>query len=84
MSKPDGGPAFPRLATRAVSVAGNFAVGDPGSAGMSIRDYFAAHALSFLVVRDVTTMKRDDELTSALAEGAYKLADAMLAERAKP
>ena len=78
--KDDGGPAFP------VSL-------DCGSAGkqqfegMTLRDYFAAKALQ--IMWDAYDKgycgltNRDTPSNEVIAEGAYQLADAMLAERAK-
>lgn len=65
----DGGPAFPRVTTETIT----------GSPGMSLRDYFAGQAL--LVLAD--NAEGLDEFGSA-ARTAYRLADAMLAERGKP
>jgi hypothetical protein len=71
MSKNDGGPAFP--------------VPEPGMgradwfSGASIRDYFAAKAMqSYLTWPDA-----EEAPEEAHAEAAYRMADAMLAERAK-
>ncbi len=50
-----------------------------GSPGMTLRDYFAAQ---FLAGRAARTLARDDDY--AVAEHAYKVADAMLAARSKP
>ena len=73
----DGGNAFP------VST-DNF---DNGAEGLTKRDYFAAKAMQTLLElcaegwekRELST----DDTRRALAFGAYKIADAMLAERAK-
>lgn len=65
MSKDDGGSAFPQPHTKA----------EP-SDGMSLRDYFAAAALSMVV------MSEKLEATDR-AEIAYAVADAMLEERKK-
>lgn len=80
MSERDGGSAFPH---------------DPGATsvvaevGMTLRDYFAAQALyGALIVESVTnsavaaygTQQTND---AALAARVYRLADALLAERAK-
>lgn len=62
----DGGPAFP------ISVMGETI---KRCDGMSLRDYFAAKAMLGL---DVTRYAGGYTL---LAENAYKMADAMLAER---
>lgn len=83
-----GGSAFPR--------AGFFAIGAQACdfdthprEGMSLRDYFAAHAMVMLsnpatlaALRDEAkdTNQRDSEL---MALALYEVADAMLAEREK-
>lgn len=67
----DGGFAFPL----------HVADGSDGfwSNGMSLRDWFAGQALAGLLARGV-----DAGIPwGVLAEGAYRIADAMLAERAK-
>jgi len=79
-AKQKGGAAFPfqgredRLGMRPL----------PPSAGMSLRDYFAAKALQGAIagaLADGSAMDQDSgELLAAVA---YKLADAMLAERIK-
>ena len=49
-------------------------------AGMTLRDYFAAKAMQGLMsARNPILTKIAD-----IAEGAYEMADAMLAERNKP
>lgn len=69
MSKDTGGPAFPQR---------SYGPGD----GMTLRDYFAAAALSN---GRLTMYPQDAETVAPLvARWAYVLADAMLAERAKP
>lgn len=63
----DGGPAFP----------GKRHESDTSrKVGMSLRDYFAAHAMIGLI-----TAKRGDE--RVVAKLAYEHADLMLAERSK-
>lgn len=65
----DGGPAFP------ISLPG---FGDNGAEGMSMRDYFAAHALHAIILADGA------QYFSALdghAKIAYQHADAMLVAR---
>ena len=67
MAKPDGGPAYPQSS-----------LGDRRDyplPGMSLRDYFAGQAL-------IDASRRYGHAQMA-AEYAYKLADAMLAEREK-
>lgn len=59
-----GGPAFP------------VAYGGGRIEGMTLRDYFAAKAMSVFLQNAETTYKQD-------AENAYKMADAMLEARNK-
>ena len=68
MSKCDGGSAFP------VPVDVN---PDGVTCGMTLRDYFAAKAIQALV-------SNSHVLNTDAASHAYKIADAMLAERSKP
>lgn len=71
--KPDGGPAFPVSDDRGDSY--NFMEPIPLVGGMSLRDYFAAQVLSQACA----------ENNAAMSAGlAYRYADAMIAERAKP
>ena len=72
MSKATGGPAFPRP----------FSIDDvdpdityPAHAGMTLRDYFAAKALSGLVVNG------DNFNLTRLTAYSYEIADAMLKAR---
>lgn len=69
--KNDGGPAFP--------IKGNNAVRSSWD-GMSLRDYFAAHALTGLIAQCDPPAKgnlsRDD-----FAVWSYEMADAMLKEK---
>jgi hypothetical protein len=54
--------------------------------GVTLRDYFAAHALVGLLVRNwanPATGKTPDNVHEMWAQGAYLTADAMLKERAK-
>jgi len=65
----DGGPAFPQHIDGV-----HYA-----EAGMSLRDYFAAKAMN-----GICAASPGSEWTDArIAQGAYELADAMLAEREK-
>jgi hypothetical protein len=60
---------------------------DCGSFGMTLRDYFAAHALIMAGVYNVVGEKENfgsAALGKEIAETAYQLADAMLAAREKP
>ena len=76
MSTPinDGGPAFPNVPSNPDY--------ESWDSGMTLRDYFAGQALAVVqkAHTDATGMPADWE---ACALGAYALADAMLAERAK-
>jgi hypothetical protein len=84
MSKRDGGPAFPVLIQ-----------GDPDgdvvgfqtgpisgwATGMTLRDYFAAKAMT-AIVSTVAARDEEDGLSEAeVAQYSYELADAMLARR---
>ena len=78
MSKNDGGPAFPW--------------GDPPRGGMSLRDYFAAAALTGNLASvtpesaaNIRQLAKDNnmKLVELEARVAYAYADAMLAEREK-
>ena len=51
----------------------------PGS-GMSLREWFAGHALSSITANDFAL---HNYIPSHIAEWAYQMADAMLAERDK-
>jgi hypothetical protein len=81
MAKDTGGPAFPRE---------DYQTDDaPGQRGMTLRDYFAAKAMGALIAALAsneafcTTMLSRSDLDSieAVAELAYKHADAMIDER---
>lgn len=67
MSKDTGGPAFPVQD-----------MGIHGAFGMTLRDYFAGQALAGCLAHNHT-----DIASSHVAEVAYRMADAMLNERAK-
>lgn len=71
----DGGPAFPTLETETYHP----------QFGMSLRDYFAAQAMTgFLVgARSDGWAIPNDHQNKMLAANAYSTADAMLNERAK-
>lgn len=75
----DGGPAF---AAAGVYVDDNMSAREiePSQAGMSLRDFFAAHALTGILVGEF-----DGRLPREVAaETAYKYADSMIAARVKP
>ncbi len=84
MAKPDGGPAFPASVAEIQGIAthsGEFAL-----AGMSLRDYFAAKAMTALIDVESTADLGQGRCTfdhSVVAREAYQIADAMLAEREK-
>ncbi len=92
MSTNDGGPAFARTLSKEEREA--FVIrhqADPGYAqpGMTLRDYFAAKAMAVMYV-DADTLSdwRVDEageptFAQYVAQCAYELADAMLAQRDK-
>ena len=69
MSERDGGPAYPLAFNTAAKV---------GMGGMSLRDHFAAQALTGVLM---TAPKNAPPVACAM--WAYSVADAMLAERAK-
>jgi hypothetical protein len=70
----DGGNAFPESVS--ADNEGGLNHGDPG---MSLRDYFAGRCVGVFALRMRDGLSREEA-----AEQAYKLADAMLAERSKP
>ncbi len=76
MSKPPNRPAFPTVR------AGQ----GYGEDGMTLRDYFAAAALTgfFTVSNELHKINGGKITKEDLATTAYQVADAMLAERAKP
>lgn len=78
----DGGPAFPLPV--AVSAAGDVycAADVSGGLGMSLRDWFAGHALSGLLVMPRSGFSPTD-IPKFAAVNAYEIADAMIAERSK-
>lgn len=71
-NRDDGGAAFPE------SNSGGWAV----IGGMSLRDYFAAQALTGLMGDSGLRPKSEDEFLH-MAKRLYQVADAMLRERAK-
>jgi hypothetical protein len=69
MSKPNGGYAFPHTGTGSQ---------DPSYDGMTLRDYFAGQAITSL------GQSWGAGHEERAAELAYRIADAMIAERSKP
>lgn len=70
MSEKDGGPAFPTLETETLHP----------QWGMTIRDYFAAHAINGMLA---TAIFPEGWTPEKMAGAAYKFADAMLIARSK-
>lgn len=76
MTKIDGGAAFPRPYGNNGEPNHNYRFANDPQAGMSLRDWFAAQALS--------TLGRLSSSPSDIARNAYRIADAMLAARSAP
>ena len=75
----DGGQAFPRpMGSRIDGYGGDYS---ESKLGMSLRDYFAGQALAGLMANP--EIQRHGK-NAGMAEVAYGLDDAMLAERSKP
>ena len=84
----DGGPAFPgRWLTSIKWAVGENCVKDTHTyeqvPGMSLRDYFAAAALTGLLASPAPMDETDVIASKTLALSAYIMADAMLAAREK-
>ena len=75
-NKDTGGPAFPVHPDMAAQLG---CVPSSSDAGMTLRDYFAAKALQNF--RDQIGSQSDQEWFDLMAEGAYRMADAMLKAR---
>jgi hypothetical protein len=75
MTKDTGGPVFPE--THVLPDGDNS--GWHGCSGMTLRDYFAAKAMQALF----TDAFAEEFYEEKIAEAAYQIADAMLAERSK-
>lgn len=74
----DGGSAFPEIHTDTVGERGDYRQETYSVGGMSLRDYFAAQALSGTLARPVT----GHSITYLdRANDAYRYADAMLKAR---
>ena len=80
----DGGPAFP--CSNEQLTYGNHMVGD-AHPGMTLRDKIAIEALGGMLAHSTRYRPREGASADwhvAIAEEAYQIADAMLAERFKP
>lgn len=75
MTRENGGPAFP-VARAKNAIDEDYP--DAHFPGMTLRDYFAAAALTSEVLARATLNYGDEK---AVSERAYRYADAMLAER---
>lgn len=76
MSRDTGGAAFPETHVHAIKdEAGDIREGWYGSAGMSLRDYFAAKVACGLIANYGMLDEKDVAIKS------YRIADAMLAHR---
>ena len=79
MSKDNGGPAFPDGSTNEW--------GNADNSGMSLRDYFAAHAMQGLFANSELIKRAKErhldihEIEEGTATEAYAIADAMLEAR---
>jgi len=83
VSDKDGGPAFPSLEIYEGynRDRDRYEVQSDSATGMSLRDYFAAQALSGWF--SGTSNLPNDANLGLYAESFYKMADAMIAERVK-
>lgn len=78
MSKKDGGPAYPSKPPVYRQGAGETVMMMDGESGMSLRDYFAAAALTGLLAPHIPG---EGITNQKYADDSYRLADAMLARR---
>lgn len=90
----DGGPAFPVREAERFNPKNNETHTIEQHWGMTLRDFFAAHAMSFCFENYAISRRHDEQRPDAvdlspedttdceiIAEYAYAMADAMLAER---
>lgn len=85
MSESDGGSAFPLDVAWVINPGKRGLVPPTDAKGMTLRDYFAAAALTG-VLQARALLNGPDALGSqeSVAEECYELADALLEERVKP
>jgi len=82
-AKSDGGCAFPVIGGNSQSF-GPYGAGETVTAGMSLRDYFAAKAMQGLLGSlDITKPILWDKKEISIPELSYMLSDAMLKEKNK-
>ena len=77
----DGGPAFPHE-TQGVSTQGN--TFKRTETGMSLRDYFAAAALTGMMTDLASWPSDENDIANMASKAAYHVADAMLKARGNP
>ena len=87
MKHNDGGPAFPLQTTVASGLGGTIRLQEWQQEGMTMWDYYAAHALTGAMKNKWTFTNKGKELESTVPEHfalvAGMIADAMIAEREK-
>lgn len=71
----DGGPAYPSRRSHE-----HFQYAETSFEGMSLRDYFAGQAMD-RIVQNTDERRTTPFYASVIAQNAYAIADAMLAER---
>ena len=85
MNKDDGGSAFPNAPLYGLQEEDGIyeLLVDEQSSGMTLRDYFAAQALTGAQIWDAVINGKNAQFTATekLAEVAYEIADAMLKAR---
>lgn len=88
MNKETGGPAFPCDNIVERNDSGQLQGHEISSAGMTLRDYFAAHSIDAAFHKAINNFKADGMGDTSIdwchiAESAYDAADAMLEARKK-
>lgn len=81
MTERDGGPAFPTSYNMSTRERGGSEPSNPPW-GLTVRDWFAGQAITGWLAQFPEA--HDSGNQTYVAEYAYKIADAMLAERSKP